>query len=144
MQRLRLKADGRIVELRDGREFPLAPGLALATPSHPVPGLAMPAASVASENAPLPAVRTKTTSPGSALALEKLSQSAAWAIPVVRAATASAASPRASSRRTAAFWLSSGRAARVPPDPNPFKPGPERPERSPLHLPVPASPKPRT
>ena len=26
MQRLRLKADGRIVELRDGREFPLAPG----------------------------------------------------------------------------------------------------------------------
>jgi putative transcriptional regulator len=33
MQRLRLKADGRIVELRDGQEFPLAPmmpGLALA------------------------------------------------------------------------------------------------------------------
>ncbi|MET3838848.1 helix-turn-helix domain-containing protein [Bradyrhizobium sp. OAE829] len=57
MQRLRLKADGRIVELRDGQEFPLAPGLALATPAHPVPGLAMPAASVASENAPLPAVR---------------------------------------------------------------------------------------
>jgi putative transcriptional regulator len=27
MQRLRLKADGRIVELRDGREFPLAPAL---------------------------------------------------------------------------------------------------------------------
>jgi putative transcriptional regulator len=25
MQRLRLKADGRIVEIRDGREFPLAP-----------------------------------------------------------------------------------------------------------------------
>ena len=25
MQRLRLKADGRIVELRDGQEFPLAP-----------------------------------------------------------------------------------------------------------------------
>jgi len=25
MQRLRLKADGRIVELRDGAEFPLAP-----------------------------------------------------------------------------------------------------------------------
>jgi hypothetical protein len=25
MQRLRLKADGRIVELRDGREIPLAP-----------------------------------------------------------------------------------------------------------------------
>ena len=36
MQRLRLKADGRIVELRDGQEFPLAPTMpepALATPS---------------------------------------------------------------------------------------------------------------
>ena len=43
MQRLRLKADGRIVELRDGQEFPLAPmmpGLAM-----PVPALASPAAS---------------------------------------------------------------------------------------------------
>ena len=28
MQRLRLKADGRIVELRDGQEFPLAPTMA--------------------------------------------------------------------------------------------------------------------
>ena len=28
MQRLRLKADGRIVELRDGQEFPLAPAQA--------------------------------------------------------------------------------------------------------------------
>lgn len=27
MQRLRLKADGRIVELKDGREFPLVPSL---------------------------------------------------------------------------------------------------------------------
>ena len=27
MKRLRLKADGRIVELRDGKEFPLAPEL---------------------------------------------------------------------------------------------------------------------
>lgn len=47
MQRLRLKADGRIVELRDGQEFPLAPempGLALAPPS---PG----------ETGALPAVR---------------------------------------------------------------------------------------
>jgi putative transcriptional regulator len=35
MQRLRLKADGRIVELRDGREFPLAPTL---------PGVALPTA----------------------------------------------------------------------------------------------------
>ncbi len=30
MQRLRLKADGRIVELRDGREFPLVPAPAVA------------------------------------------------------------------------------------------------------------------
>ncbi|MDO9057957.1 MAG: helix-turn-helix domain-containing protein [Bradyrhizobium sp.] len=30
MQRLRLKADGRIVELRDGQEFPLAPPAPLA------------------------------------------------------------------------------------------------------------------
>ena len=46
MQRLRLKADGRIVELRDGQEFPLAP--------------AMPEAAAAAppcEAAPLPAVR---------------------------------------------------------------------------------------
>jgi putative transcriptional regulator len=42
MQRLRLKADGRIVELRDGQEFPLAP----VTP-----------ASVPMETAPPPAVR---------------------------------------------------------------------------------------
>jgi putative transcriptional regulator len=33
MQRLRLKADGRIVELRDGQEFPLAPD-ALAAPAE--------------------------------------------------------------------------------------------------------------
>jgi putative transcriptional regulator len=36
MQRLRLKADGRIVELRDGQEFPLVPAtplVALATTS---------------------------------------------------------------------------------------------------------------
>ena len=32
MQRLRLKADGRIVELRDGQEFPLVPAPAEATP----------------------------------------------------------------------------------------------------------------
>jgi putative transcriptional regulator len=32
MRRLRLKADGRIVELRDGREFPLAPALPIAPP----------------------------------------------------------------------------------------------------------------
>jgi len=41
MQRLRLKADGRIVELRDGREFPLAPEMpvALATEIEPVPAV---------------------------------------------------------------------------------------------------------
>jgi putative transcriptional regulator len=32
MQRLRLKADGRIVELRDGCEFPLAPELPSTAP----------------------------------------------------------------------------------------------------------------
>ena len=32
MQRLRLKADGRIVELRDGQEFPLAPAMQPAAP----------------------------------------------------------------------------------------------------------------
>jgi putative transcriptional regulator len=32
MQRLRLKADGRIVELRDGQEFPLAPMMPVAAP----------------------------------------------------------------------------------------------------------------
>jgi len=33
MQRLRLKADGRIVELRDGQEFPLAPLMAMSAPA---------------------------------------------------------------------------------------------------------------
>ena len=37
MQRLRLKADGRIVELRDGREFPLAPAMPSAAPAVPSP-----------------------------------------------------------------------------------------------------------
>jgi putative transcriptional regulator len=43
MQRLRLKADGRIVELRDGQEFPLAPtmpGPALAVPEPATPSTA--------------------------------------------------------------------------------------------------------
>jgi len=34
MRRLRLKADGRIVELRDGREFPLAPSMPFAAPAR--------------------------------------------------------------------------------------------------------------
>lgn len=46
MQRLRLKADGRIVELRDGQEFPLAPEM-------PEPA----AAAEPCETAALPAVR---------------------------------------------------------------------------------------
>jgi putative transcriptional regulator len=54
MQRLRLKADGRIVELRDGQEFPLAP-------AHSMPGLALAMPDAASagpaDTAPLPAVR---------------------------------------------------------------------------------------
>jgi putative transcriptional regulator len=48
MQRLRLKADGRIVELRDGREFPLAPATPLAAPAT---------TSVAPDEATQPAVR---------------------------------------------------------------------------------------
>jgi len=42
MQRLRLKADGRIVELRDGQEFPLAPE----PPSSTVPAITPVAAAV--------------------------------------------------------------------------------------------------
>ena len=63
MQRLRLKADGRIVELRDGQEFPLAPAMPGLQPAMSEPVPAMPAASptapdVASgETPPLPAVR---------------------------------------------------------------------------------------
>ena len=37
MQRLRLKADGRIVELRDGQEFPIAPAIAGAAPAGAAP-----------------------------------------------------------------------------------------------------------
>ena len=39
MQRLRLKADGRIVELRDGQEFPLAPTM----PAAALAEMALPA-----------------------------------------------------------------------------------------------------
>jgi putative transcriptional regulator len=48
MQRLRLKADGRIVELRDGQEFPLAPAAPVVAPET---------TSVAPEMAMVPAVR---------------------------------------------------------------------------------------
>jgi putative transcriptional regulator len=49
MQRLRLKADGRIVELRDGQEFPLAPATPFAPPAI--------TATVPLDTAALPAVR---------------------------------------------------------------------------------------
>jgi putative transcriptional regulator len=39
MQRLRLKADGRIVELRDGQEFPLAPAMPLIAPTATPPAV---------------------------------------------------------------------------------------------------------
>ena len=39
MQRLRLKADGRIVELRDGQEFPLAPALPAVSEVAPPPAV---------------------------------------------------------------------------------------------------------
>jgi putative transcriptional regulator len=51
MQRLRLKADGRIVELRDGQEFPLAPVIASAPP--PIASIV----SVVADVATPPAVR---------------------------------------------------------------------------------------
>lgn len=54
MQRLRLKADGRIVELRDGQEFPLAPAM----PERGTPVASPTALDAASgEAAVLPAVR---------------------------------------------------------------------------------------
>src|ERR1700682_420494 len=55
MQRLRLKADGRIVELRDGREFPLVPTMFVAAPATVSVELAT--TCVAPEAASLPAVR---------------------------------------------------------------------------------------
>jgi putative transcriptional regulator len=63
MQRLRLKADGRIVELRDGQEFPLAPAMPELAVAMPEPVPAMPAASptapdvTSGETPALPAVR---------------------------------------------------------------------------------------
>jgi putative transcriptional regulator len=62
MQRLRLKADGRIVELRDGREFPLAPATTSVAPATGTVALATttvaPAmATVALEMATSPVVR---------------------------------------------------------------------------------------
>ena len=39
MQRLRLKADGRIVELHDGREAPLAPNISSDRPDEALPAV---------------------------------------------------------------------------------------------------------
>ncbi len=55
MQRLRLKADGRIVELRDGQEFPLAPAAPVAAPA--TTSVAPATTSVAPGMAMVPAVR---------------------------------------------------------------------------------------
>ena len=55
MQRLRLKADGRIVELRDGQEFPLAPAAPVAAPV--TTSVTSATTSVAQEMARAPAVR---------------------------------------------------------------------------------------
>ena len=54
MQRLRLKADGRIVELRDGQEFPLAPVMVA---SPPVAASDPPLAVVPADTVAAPAVR---------------------------------------------------------------------------------------
>jgi putative transcriptional regulator len=53
MQRLRLKADGRIVELRDGQEFPLAPEMPEVASTMPAETSTV----VPCETAALPAVR---------------------------------------------------------------------------------------
>jgi putative transcriptional regulator len=54
MQRLRLKADGRIVELRDGQEFPLAP---MTVSSPPATAAAVSVDASPDEIGTLPAVR---------------------------------------------------------------------------------------
>jgi putative transcriptional regulator len=56
MQRLRLKADGRIVELRDGQEFPLAPAMPRLAPAMPAATPTMPDVTPG-ETPALPAVR---------------------------------------------------------------------------------------
>jgi putative transcriptional regulator len=58
MQRLRLKADGRIVELRDGEEFPLAPVMIASVPAARTPlAIKAPLAIAPAEVAELPTVR---------------------------------------------------------------------------------------
>jgi putative transcriptional regulator len=55
MQRLRLKADGRIVELRDGQEFPLVPAMPVA--AQATTSVAPATTYVAPEMTTAPAVR---------------------------------------------------------------------------------------
>jgi putative transcriptional regulator len=58
MQRLRLKADGRIVELRDGQEFPLASAMPGLEPAPAMPVASPTTPEIASGEPPaLPAVR---------------------------------------------------------------------------------------
>jgi putative transcriptional regulator len=57
MQRLRLKADGRIVELRDGREFPLAPIIPSTTSPSIAPVAMTPVGMAPETGTPQPAVR---------------------------------------------------------------------------------------
>jgi len=60
MQRLRLKADGRIVELRDGQEFPLAPSMPFAparTSATPATTAALATTRITPEMATSPVVR---------------------------------------------------------------------------------------
>jgi putative transcriptional regulator len=54
MQRLRLKADGRIVELRDGQEFPLVPATPLVAPATTT---VAPATTTVAPEVPTPPVR---------------------------------------------------------------------------------------
>jgi putative transcriptional regulator len=56
MQRLRLKADGRIVELRDGQEFPVAPAMTVDAPAA-TSGAPAQTTCVAPEPVTLPLVR---------------------------------------------------------------------------------------
>ena len=61
MQRLRLKADGRIVELRDGQEFPLAP--AMPEPALQCPPPLRPTPDVTSGETPAAAGRARPAPP---------------------------------------------------------------------------------
>jgi putative transcriptional regulator len=55
MRRLRLKADGRIVEIRDGQEFPLAPAVLTSPATAPIPPVE--ACLTVAQEAPTPVVR---------------------------------------------------------------------------------------